>query len=55
VERIPWVADLISGGAVSIFRHLELSYTRVVRTHEFFGQHEPDLFGSLEAKAMFLF
>jgi len=55
VERIPWVADLISGGAVRIFRHLELSYTRVVRTHEFVGQHEPDLFGSLEAKAMFLF
>jgi hypothetical protein len=53
VERIPWVADLSCGGEVRLFRHLEMCYTRVVRTHEFVGQHKPDLFGSLEAKAMF--
>ncbi|HTS19128.1 MAG TPA: lipid A deacylase LpxR family protein [Verrucomicrobiae bacterium] len=55
VERIPWVADLSTGGAVRMFRHLEISYTRVVRTHEFVGQQHPDQFGSLEAKAMFMF
>jgi hypothetical protein len=53
VERIPWVADLSSGAAVRVFQHLEMSYTRVVRTHEFVGQHLPDTFGSIEAKAMF--
>jgi hypothetical protein len=34
---------------------LELSYTRVVRTREFVGPHKPHVFGSLKAKAMFLF
>lgn len=53
VERIPWVADLSCGGVLRLFGHLEMSYTRVVRTHEFVGQHKPDLFGSLEAKATF--
>jgi hypothetical protein len=55
VDRIPWVADLSCGVVMSLFRHLELSYTRVVRTHEFVGQHKADIFGSLEAKAMFWF
>ena len=55
VERIPWVADLAAGFAVRLFRHLEVSYTRVVRTHEFVGQHHLDKFGSLTAKTMFLF
>ncbi|MGD1020547.1 MAG: lipid A deacylase LpxR family protein [Verrucomicrobiia bacterium] len=55
VERIPWVADLSSGVAMRLFRHLEMSYTRVIRTHEFVGQHNGDVFGSIEAKAMFLF
>ncbi|HVM61707.1 MAG TPA: lipid A deacylase LpxR family protein [Verrucomicrobiae bacterium] len=55
VERIPWVADLSTGGAVRLFGHVEISYTRVTRTHEFVGQRRADQFGSLEAKAMFLF
>ena len=55
VERIPWVADLSCGAAMRLFRHFELSYTHVVRTHEFVGQHLADIFGSLEAKAMFQF
>ena len=55
VERIPWVADLSWGVALGLFRHLEVSYTRVVRTREFVRQHDPDVFGSLEAKAMFWF
>jgi hypothetical protein len=37
VERIPWVADLISGGAIQITSHIEVSYTRVTRTLEFVG------------------
>lgn len=53
VERIPWVADLSAGAALRLFRHLEMSYTRVIRTHEFVGQHNGDVFGSIEAKAMF--
>ena len=55
VERIPWVADFSCGVALSLFRHLELSYTRVIRTHEFVGQKNSDVFGSLTAKAMFRF
>ena len=55
VERIPWVADLSWGVAMRLFRHVELGYTRVLRTHEFVGQHNSDVFGSLEAKAMFRF
>ena len=55
VERIPWVADFSCGVALSLFRHIELSYTRVVRTHEFVGQKNADIFGSLTTKAMFRF
>ncbi len=55
VERIPCVADFSCGVALSLFRHIELSYTRVVRTHEFVGQKNADIFGSLTAKAMFQF
>ena len=53
VQRIPWVADLSCGAALIPCRHMEMSYTWVVRTHEFVGQQRPDVFGSLEAKAMF--
>jgi hypothetical protein len=55
VERIPCVADLSCGGAIQIARHFEVSYTRVVRTHEFVGQQGADIFGSLTAKAEFIF
>lgn len=55
VERNPWVADLSCGAAVRLFRHVEVSYTRVARTTEFVGQHSYDIFGSVEAKAMFRF
>jgi hypothetical protein len=49
------VADFSCGVALSLFRHIELSYTRVVRTHEFVGQKNADIFGSLTTKAMFRF
>lgn len=55
VERIPWVADLSYGAAMRPFRHVELSYTHVVRTLEFVGQRHDDIFGSFEVKAMFQF
>jgi len=55
VERIPWVVDFSQGFALRLFRHIELSYTRVVRTHEFVGQRGNDIFGSFDAKAMFDF
>jgi hypothetical protein len=55
VDRVPWVADFSSGFAFRLFRHFELSYTRVVRTHEFVGQQRADIFGSFDAKAMFQF
>lgn len=54
-ERIPWVADLSCSAAMRLFRHFQSSYTRVVRTHEFVGQHNPDILGSIEARAMFRF
>jgi hypothetical protein len=55
VERIPWVADLICGAAIQITQYIEVSYTRVTRTHEFVGQNNADIFGSLMAKAQFHF
>jgi lipid A 3-O-deacylase len=55
VARMPWVADLICGGAIQITRHIEVSYTRVTRTLEFEGQENADIFGSLMAKAEFRF
>ena len=55
VERDPWVADLDAGVALGLSRHFELSYTYVLRTHEFVGQEKSDVFGSLTAKAMFAF
>jgi lipid A 3-O-deacylase len=55
VERMPWVADLICGGAIQIARHFEVSYARVTRTLEFVGQKNADIFGSIRAKAEFRF
>ncbi|HTS18881.1 MAG TPA: lipid A deacylase LpxR family protein [Verrucomicrobiae bacterium] len=55
VDRVPWVADFSSGFAVRLFRHFQLAFTRVVRTHEFVGQQHDDIFGSFDAKAMFRF
>ena len=55
VDRIPWVADLICGGAIQITSHVEISYERVTRTLEFRGQHGADIFGSITAKAEFQF
>ena len=55
VDRNPWVADLDFGAAVRLFRHVEVSYTRVLRTQEFAGQDHTDVFGSITAKAMFTF
>jgi hypothetical protein len=49
------MATLSTGGALSLFRRLELSYTRGAHAHELAGQRMPDLFGCLEAKPMLLF
>jgi hypothetical protein len=40
---------------VRLFRHLKMSYMRVTRTHEFVGQRNADIPGSLEVKALFRF
>jgi len=32
---------------------VEMSCTRLIRTHEFVGQHNADIFRSIEVKAMF--
>ncbi len=53
VTRNPWVADIAVGGAIRLFKHLELDYTRVIRTPEFQGQNGIFYFGSLTAKLMF--
>jgi hypothetical protein len=55
VERNPWVADLMLGGAIRVCRHFEVSYMRVVRTTEFVGQNDGDRFGSITGKVMFGF
>ncbi|MEO7298238.1 MAG: lipid A deacylase LpxR family protein [Verrucomicrobiota bacterium] len=49
VKKEPLVGDLIYGAALSIGKHFDLSYTRVVRTREFVLQKGYDRFGSIVA------
>ena len=55
VDKEPLVGDLSLGLAVHLFRHIEFSYTHVVRTAEFVHQMNKDQFGSLTLKALFSF
>jgi hypothetical protein len=55
VDKEPFVGDLSLGMAVRLFRHVELSYVRVIRTDEFVHQPNKDTFGSITAKVMFSF
>ncbi len=55
VDKNYFVADLSWGFAVQIFRHTEITYTRVIRTEEFHGQNREDIFGSVTIKGKFGF
>jgi subtilisin family serine protease len=50
-----FVGDWSWGFAFHAFRHLEFSYTRVRRTHEFKTQQGMDTFGSLNLRLVFDF
>jgi lipid A 3-O-deacylase len=49
------VADVSWGVALQIFRHVEITYTHIIRTEEFRGQDGNDVFGSLTIKGKFCF
>jgi lipid A 3-O-deacylase len=55
VEKNVLVGDLSWGLALQVFRHVEITYTRVIRTEEFKGQNGDDIFASVNVKAMFCF
>ena len=55
VEKRNLVGDLTWGGALRLFRHLEIAYTHTERTIEFRGQHGDDKFGSITVKGLFCF
>ena len=55
VDKNVFVADLSWGFAVQVFRHVEVSYTDVIRTKEFRGQVSDDVFGSISVKGTFCF
>lgn len=41
--------------AVQVFRHVEITYTHIIRTEEFRGQDGNDIFGSVTIKGKFGF
>lgn len=55
VDKNVFAADLRWGAAVQLFRHVELSYTRIVRTEEFDRQVGRDILGSLTLTGKFCF
>ncbi|HUI06398.1 MAG TPA: lipid A deacylase LpxR family protein [Verrucomicrobiae bacterium] len=55
VDKNIWVGDLSWGFAVQMFRHLEVAYTRIIRTEEFRGQDGNDKIGSFTIKGTFCF
>ena len=55
VDKNICVGDLSWGFAVRMFRHIEMAYTRTVRTKEFRGQAGNDIFGSFTIKGTFCF
>jgi hypothetical protein len=55
VDKNILVGDVSWGFAVQIFRHVEIAYTRIIRTEQFRGQDGNDIFGSLTLKGTFCF
>jgi hypothetical protein len=55
VEKNPLVGDASMGFALQAFRHVEVAYTRIIRTKEFRGQDGVDIFGSITVKGKFDF
>jgi hypothetical protein len=55
VDKNWFVADLSWGFAVEVFRHVEITYTDVIRTKEFRGQVSDEVFGSITIKGKFCF
>jgi hypothetical protein len=55
VEKNPLVGDASIGLVLQVFRHVEVAYTRIIRTKEFRGQDDTDVFGSITVKGTFVF
>jgi lipid A 3-O-deacylase len=55
VQKNIFVADVSWGVALQVIPHVELTYTRIIRTEEFRGQQGNDVFGSFELKGKFCF
>lgn len=55
VPKRPFVTDLIYGAALNLGRHCDLSWTRVIRSEEFEGQHGNDRFGSIMGRIKWAF
>jgi hypothetical protein len=55
VAKYPFTADLVCGVAAHLGRFVEVSYTRVVRTKQFYGQRGLDHFASITGKLTLTF
>lgn len=55
IEKNILVGDLSWGAALQIFQHVEITYTRIIRTEQFRGQDGNDIFGSITVKGKFCF
>jgi lipid A 3-O-deacylase len=55
VDKHILVGDVSLGFAVQVFRHVEIAYTRIIRTEQFRGQDGNDIFGSFTFKGTFCF
>lgn len=55
VTKNVFVGDFSWGFAVQMFRHVEIAYTRIIRTEQFRGQDGDDVLGSLTVKGTFCF
>jgi lipid A 3-O-deacylase len=55
VDKNIFVGDVSWGFAFQIFHHIEMTYTRIIRTEQFSGQNNNDIFGSLTFKGKFSF
>jgi hypothetical protein len=52
VDRKPFVAD-VAAGIAATYKGWRVSYTHVLRTEEFYGQDEPQVFGSVTVGVVF--
>lgn len=55
IQKNILVADVSWGVALQFFRHVEVTYTHIIRTEEFHGQDGNDIFGSITVKGKFGF